>query len=375
MDSDVIVFAQEHYNPLNIIRSLGKSGIYPIFISVKRGYELASKSKYISKLHVVDSVEEGYNLLMNNYACSQSGKAPNVLFSDDKCVGYFDDRYDEWKNKIITFNAGHQGRVNEFMDKFKIQQLAKKYGFNVLSSYLISKEEPIIPKDLDYPIITKDITPNSGSWKSDVFICKDEDELRRAIDAITSPILMVQHFVDKKNELALEGYTVNHGQDMQVVTQITYKYLIPGYYSPYHDVTPFSNHEIESALKNIFKEIGYEGIFEAEFLIDKDDTLYFMEINFRASAWNPTGYHAGMPLPNLWIKGMKNGRIDPSDRKDFEPFTSMSEIIDYSKRVEGGICSIGEWLKDFREAKCLYIYDKDDQAPWEEACNHWDKFK
>ena len=186
---------------------------------------------------------------------------------------------------------------------------------------------------------------------------------------------MIQHFVDKQNEMALEGYSINHGQDLQIVTQMTWKYLIPGYYSPYHDVIPFSNPEMEKRLKAMFKEIGFEGIFEVEFLIDKDGTLYFMEINFRASAWNPTGFHAGMPLPNLWIKGMENGRIEASDRKDFDPFTSMSEIIDFGKRVDSGLCSLGEWLKDFKEAKCLYIYDKEDLEPWNEACRNWDSFK
>ena len=37
---------------------------------------------------------------------------------------------------------------------------------------------------------------------------------------------MIQHFVDKQNEMALEGYTINHGRDMQIVTQLTWKYLI-----------------------------------------------------------------------------------------------------------------------------------------------------
>ena len=43
------------------------------------------------------------------------------------------------ENKFITYNAGIAGRINEFMDKYNIQQLAKKHGFNVLDSYVISK--------------------------------------------------------------------------------------------------------------------------------------------------------------------------------------------------------------------------------------------
>lgn len=369
-----IVFALEHYNPLGQIRSLGSMGIFPVYISIKRKYEVATYSKYISKLHRVDSVEEGYRLLIREYGNFDAEHKPYIVLSDDKSVGYFDLHYDEWKCKFITFNAGKAGRINEFMDKYKIQQLAKKNGFNILDSYVIGKNDSL-PEGLWYPIITKDISPNSGNWKSDVFICQDETELKEAIAKIASPLIMVQHFVDKENEMALEGYTINHGQEMQIVTQMKWKYLIQGYYSPYHDVSMFTDKEMEAKIASMFKEIGFDGIFEVEFLIDKDGVFYFMEINFRASAWNPTGMYADMPLTYLWIKGMENGTIFLADRKEFEPFISMSEIIDFGKRVDTGKISLPEWLKDFKEAKCTYIYNKEDIGPWEAVCKDWENFK
>lgn len=371
-----IVFALEHYNPLNMIRALGENGINPVYISVKRRYEVATRSKYISELHRVETVEIGYELLLARYGklAAETGKKPYILFSDDKSIGFFDLHFDEWKDRFITYNAGRSGRINEFMDKFKIQQLAHKHGFKILDSYVIGKGNPL-PDNLWYPIITKDISPNSGSWKSDVYICEDEKALKEAIRKIESPLIMIQHFVDKRNEMALEGYTINHGKDMQIITQMTWKYLIQGYYSPYHDVCMFTDKEMEAKLQAMFEEIGFEGIFEVEFLIDKDGTYYFMETNFRASAWNPTCKVAGMPLGFLWIKGMENCRIDPLDRKAFEPFTSMSEVIDYGKRVEGGMVPFAEWLRDFKEAKCVYIYDKDDRAPWDEVVQNFDQFK
>ena len=371
-----IVFALEHYNPLNMIRALGENGINPVYISVKRRYEVATKSKYISELHRVDSVEDGYQLLLEQYGhlAEETGKKPYVVFSDDKSVGYFDLHYDEWKDKFITYNAGRIGRINEFMDQYEIQQCAKRHGFNVLDSYVISKEDEL-PENLWYPIITKDISPNSGSWKFDVYICQNEQELKEAIQKIESPLIMIQHFVDKQNEMALEGYCINKGKEMQIITQMKWKYLIQGYYSPYHDVCMFTDKEMEAKLQAMFEEIGFEGVFEVEFLIDKDGTFYFMETNFRASAWNPTCKFAGMPLPYLWIKGMENGYIDPADRKEFEPFTSMSEVIDYSKRVEGGMCSLAEWLRDFKDAKCVYIYDKEDRGPWDEVIKNFENFK
>lgn len=372
MERKVIVFALEHYNPLGMIRGLGTMGINPIYISVKRRYEVATKSRYISKLHKVDSIQEGYDLLMSEYGNEK--EKPFLLFSDDKSIGFFDLRYDEWKDKFIGFNAEEQGRINRFIDKFEIQECAKRHGFNVLESFIIHKDGTI-PKNLWYPVITKDISPNVGNWKADVYICQNEEELVGAMERIASNEIMVQHFVDKQNEMALEGYSIKRGENLHIVAQINYKYLIPGYYSPYMDVRNFNNPDIENKLISMFQELGFEGVFEVEFLIDKDGTYYFMEMNFRASAWNYSCVEAGMSLPYLWCKAMENGKIDPTDMKEYEPFVAMSEVIDYAKRVEGGICSIGEWLKDFKEAKCTYIYNKDDIEPWKEACRNWDKFK
>ena len=369
----VIVFALEHYNPLGHIRSLGEQGINPIYISVKRNGDVAALSKYISILHRVESVEEGYRLLIENYGHYEYEHRPYLIFSDDKTVGFFDLHFNELKDKFIFFNAGTQGRINEFMDKQKILNIAKKHGFNVLESQVVKCGE--IPNNLTYPIITKDISPNSGNWKSDVFICENEEELKEAYKKISSPVVQIQRFVDKKNEYAIEGFTINNGRGLFIGSTLYWKYLIKGYYSPYHDVTMFKNPEMRKKLNSLFSEIGYEGIFEVEFLIDKNDVYYFLEANFRASAWNYSSAVAGMPLAPLWVKSMENGFIDSNDEKEFEDFTDMSEVIDYAKRVEGGLCSFAEWLRDFKEAKGTYYYNKDDMAPFEMLFEKWDHFK
>lgn len=368
-----IVFALEHYNPLGMLRGLGENGIFPVYISVKRRGEVATKSRYISQLYRVDSVAEGYALLMEKYGHFDYAHRPLLFFSDDKSMGYFDERYDEIKDKFLLYNAGKTGHINEFMDKYNVQCLAEKHGFRVLKSHVVSPGE--IPEGLDYPIITKDISPNSGAWKSDVFICADEAELKKAYASIQSPKILLQHFVDKKNEMALQGYTICHGQQLHLITAMNWKYLIRGYYSPYHDVYMPNDPDLERRLQAMLAEIGYEGVFEAEFLIDQDDTPYFLEINFRASAWNHTTNFAGMSEAYLWAKGTLNGRIDPADRKTFEPFTSMSEIIDYGKRVDTGKVSLQEWLRDFKAAKCTYYYNAQDMEPYNYVMDKWEQYK
>lgn len=125
----------------------------------------------------------------------------------------------------------------------------------------------------------------------------------------------------------------------------------------------------------MFEEIGFEGIFEVEFLIDQDGTYYFLEINFRASAWNHTGSIAGMPLSYLWVKSILNGYIDINDKKDFEEFTDMSEVIDFGKRVDTGKISLAQWLLEFKQAKGTYFYDVNDPEPFKVLFEHWEDFK
>lgn len=371
----VIVFALEHYNPLGLIRSLGENGIDPVYICVleKGKHKSACLSKYISQLHIVDTVEAGYKLLLDEYGNCSYEERPLILFSDDKSMGYFDYHYNEIKNRFIIFNAGEEGRVNVFMDKAEILKLAEKHGFKTLQYWIVDRG--VIPQDIVYPVITKDINSNSGAWKADVFICENENELKTAYEKITSPVVLIQKYIDKKNECALEGYTVNAGRDMHIVTAMTWKYLIKGYYSPYHDVYMYDDKESEAKLAAMFKEVGFDGLFEVEFMIDQDGQYYFSEINFRASAWNYTGSCADMPISYLWVKGMIEGKIDYLDIKEFEPFTSISEVVDFGKRVDSGKISIAEWVKDFKEAKCTYFYNKDDMAPYEMLYTEWENFK
>lgn len=370
----VIVFAIDHYNPLGVIRSLGENGINPIYIAIKHRVELGVKSKYVSKVHQVSNVEEGYHLLMDLYGeVYKSGSKPIVLFSDDKSVGYFDLRYNEVKEKFITYNAaGTQGRIMEYMDKDNILNLAKRHGLNVLESVVVDRGE--VPSGLEYPVITKDINPNSGAWKSDVFVCHDENELTEAYKKIESPKILIQKYIEKKTEFAFEGCSVNKGTSSLIAIKSTYKYAIPAYYSPFMMCESLEDEQLKMALEGMLAEIGFEGIFEIEFIVDKNDIPYFLEINFRNATWSYASTVAGMPLPYIWVKGMLEGSIpDSALKKVPEGFTAMVEPIDYAKRIELGVSTPWEWLADFKKANCGFYYSENDLEPFYEMVKNWDK--
>lgn len=368
-----IVMAIEHYNPLGLIRSLGEAGVNPVYIAVKGRHRIASYSKYISKCHFAETVEEAYDILLQEYGktAEETGIKPIVFSSDDKGVGCLDNHYDELKDKFIFFNAGENGRITKYMDKFNILELAKKYGLKVLENKRCKNGE--LPEGMDYPVITKSISPNVGGWKSDVHICKNEEELMAAYKEIEAPTVLVQHYIEKQNEYCIDGFSANHGKDNFFAIESTYDYLIPGYYSPLMTVKNMDKELIQKALDGMLSEIGFEGIFSIEFLIDQDGTYYFGEINFRNSTWSYASTVAGMPLPVLWAETQEQGFMRPDVRKEIDgSFKAMVEPIDYAKRVKTGKISLAEWLSDFKQAKCCYYYDKEDLEPWKICVENWD---
>ncbi len=371
-DHKCIVFAIEHYNPLGIVRSLGREGISPDIIAVHGKAKLMSSSRYVSEMHEVSSVEEGYNVLLKEYGRYSKECLPVVFCSDDKTVGYLDLHYDEVKDKFVLFNAGQQGRINEFMNKFNILRCAEKNGLRVLKAQACNHGE--IPDNLEYPVITKAISPNTGGWKSDVHICHSREDLKKAFESIKAERVLIQKYIDKKNEYCVEGFSIDRGKQVRITIASTYNYLLTGYYSPYMTVKNMENESLRRSLEIMFSDIGFEGIFEAEFLIDQDDEIYFSEINFRNSTWSWASTITGMNLPVLWGEAMLSGKI-PNDIYKVIPnhFTGMVEPIDFGKRVETGKVTPGQWLADFKDAKVTYYYDKDDLAPFFLMMDNWKK--
>lgn len=369
---EFIVFGSEHYNPLTVIRTLGKAGISPVYIALKNKGKLASRSMYIKKNYFVDTIEDGYQVLQKEFfSCKEK---TFLITTNDNIQEYIDQRYDELKDHFIFFQAGEKGRITEFMNKKNILDLAQRHGLNILPTVVLNHGE--VREDLQYPILTKSISPNVGGWKSDVHICGCADDLKKAYDHILSPKVVVQPYLDKKNEYCIDGFSIDKGQKMFAPLAAMYNYLLPGYYSPYMTFYSFENESLRKACSAMLAEIGFEGIFSIEFLIDKNDNYYFTEINFRNSPWNYSDTKLDMPIPVLWAKAMLSGNIEKDwDKRPIpENFTAMIEPVDYQKRVLDGGVEPGEWLMDFKQTQTPFYYDKVDKEPFLEMVRNWEKY-
>ncbi len=362
MKEYIVLVTKEHYNPLGIVRTLGEAGISPIVVAVKGDLKFVGQSKYVKEKYYVDSTEDGINLIIDKFA--NENEKSFILTGDDVTVAMLDKHYDRLKDYFIFYNAGESGRIAYYMNKDVMMNLVVKHGIKIAKTWKVNVGE--IPEDIVYPIMTKAINSIGSEWKDIVYICHDDIELSEAFSHIRSKKVLIQQYIEKVDEFSFDAISVNHGQDVWVIIEANQVYNIPDKYSPYWIIKNSENKDMQEKIANVIKEIGLEGIFEFEFIQDKDGNLWFLEINFRNTALGYSTTVAGMPQVIHWCDSMEKGFIDKEKyyKKIPDGLTAMAECFDYDVRVKTGIVSKEEWLKEFMSTECKMYMGRNDYEPF-----------
>lgn len=357
-----IVVSADNGNALGVVRSIAEGGIEPILIYIVEENNLPCliKSKYVSTVHRVQSYEEAIDLLIEKYGSESS--TPFVYTCDDFVEAIVDNRYDELQDKFYFFNAGEKGRINKLMNKHEICMVAEKCGCRIPKQEIV--DTGVLPKTLRYPIITKVLMSVMGAWKEDVYICNNEEELKEAYTKIQSPKLLLQEYIHKKNELAVEGFSIDGGREVYIPYKVSYLRASEDGYGHYMYFEPFKDKELLAQLKAIIKECHYTGCFEIEFLIDQNDQLWFLEVNFRYSFWNYAVTFGGVNYPLAWAQAVLDNHItEPKEGSLKSYFTALNEPGDYGQSVARKRVSLWKWLKDVHNADMLYFWHPKDKKP------------
>lgn len=355
-----IAFVEDHYNPLGLIRSLGEIGINPIVILVGNRPLLIPSCRYVGKLHKAKTITDGFDILLNKYG--NEALKPFVYTCNDSITSFLDIHFNQLRNKFYCFNGAVEGHITELMNKDAINQLAIKCGCKIPKEEVV--ERGIFPTTLQYPVMTKAIDSLIEGWKSDSFICQNEDELKKAFTKIRSQRVLVQEFIVKKNELCLDGFSFNEGKDVFIPYQTSYIRFTPKSYGNYMYLKPMEEKGVFKQIQDILREAKFTGIFSVEYLVDQNDQFYFLEVNFRNSTWSYAFTRGGCNLPYLWAKATLEGKLDINDyfiRK--EQFTAMVEVSDFKEGVISRKISFWDWMKDVKNCDCLFYYNKYDKKP------------
>lgn len=360
-----IIFGRNVGNVLGQVRSFGEDGIKTNIIWYGEMPEPIKSSKYVACFDEVLSLEDGLKLLIEKYG---SNPEKNILSTDnDGIVSLFDMHYNELAEKFIFFNAGKQGRLTELMTKMKQCELAVECGIRVPLSEVVTVNTP--PQVVRYPIFTKSLDSFDYNWKSGVSICYTDEDLNNYYKKRNKGSkVLLQEYIKKENEYILQGISLDSGN-------ILYMPIEGGYYrlpkDAYGSFLFFRNYkggeQLKGKLQEMFRRIGYTGVFEVEFLRDFEGNLYFLEINFRHTLWNHTFTDMGINLCTIWANSVIEGKLAHNNAcVKKEPHNLMREFQDfvrYKKEHKEDIFCIG-WIKDLKNTDSFVIWDKRDKKPF-----------
>lgn len=362
------VIGGSHHNTLGVIRSLGRKGIMPYVIITSGGESsFVLKSKYIKKSFVVNGSEEALNLVLRGFTTNNE---KCVLIA---CHDVISSDFDLNRDKLLPYfhvpGTMEQGKITRLMNKKTMGELASKMGLVVPETKFINANTIVNFDDDFFPCITKPVDSKSGK-KNEIVVCKTSKELS-AFLINHGKDYVVQHFIDKQFEFQLIGCSLYEGNEIiipgvSVIIRQT-KSSNTGFLH-YTKLDESYSHTVE-ATKSFIREIGYSGLFSVEFLRDKNNTDYFMEINFRNDGNTISVANAGVNLPYIWYLYCIGADYKQEIKSIHDEYV-MPEFAELSLFQQRQL-SWKQWREDMKKATSYMDYAEDDPAP----TDGWNRYK
>lgn len=356
-----IIIGSDHSNTLGQIRCLGEKGIRPIVIITEKHPILICKSKYIGKYHIVETINDAPKFILDHYG---NEKYPPFVYTDrDDTMCAIDNYYDELKEKFIFWNAGEKGAIHRLINKDAQMAMAKECGINVIPTEHVKKGE--LPNNIQFPIFTKANNSMNPFWKANSFICNNKEELMKAYQHMGIEDVLLQKYIQRKDEMPIEGVSIDGGREVKLFVKKSSMRFAKNGFGLYSILEKFDNDELEKKVCQLLKKTKYTGIFEIEFIIDQDDTIYFLEINFRNTMFNHACADFGINILYIFAESFLNKKICTGDiYPNHHPHIVMYEFEDLKESVFHGNTSLWHWLYDFKKANSYLYFDKQDMAPF-----------
>lgn len=320
-----IVLGNDHYNTLNVVRSLGEAKIQVLAIIISdKPTSFVLKSKYIYRGEVLHNPDVAD--IINKYATSEM-RIP-ILATCDSLAAFLDQHYDTLSKHFILPSVGNtQGMLIHEMDKNIQLKHAEKAGFDIPKSVAISLDnvDTIDLSDIIYPCLIKPEESIGGS-KSDFRICNTEKELRERLLNLSQNLhrVLVQQFIPNNHVMVISGVrTINninyvfgeidkfkHGNQLHNLGLNCMGVL-----------SPIS--ELRNTCISYVDAIDYHGCYSIDIVrvcnqsTSAQNQNYFMEINLRTDGLLYFYRKAGINFPAIWVNSCYNEKVNvtPSHNK------------------------------------------------------------
>lgn len=359
----VFVFGGDHHNTIGVVRCIAQANyeaeIY-VIVRANKNNCLSKTCKYVTRLFIVASQQEGLDVLLNN--CSIQEKHVLICCSDG-AAEIVDNHLDELKPFYHLQNAKSEaGRIVFYMDKRHITELAEKCGFIIPTSFVTNTERPTLT-NITYPCLTKPLVSIEGH-----ITCINKDALTEALKTIKAGgcnAVQIQQYIDKEYELSIVGCSLNGGKELVLpgIIKKLREYPVKRGSSSFAVMLPWTLYSFDlKPIYIIMYELGYTGLFSIELLHCKDKD-YFLEVNLRNDGNGAVSSVGGVNLPVILLNSFLGRDIKENKKVIEKPIYFMREEFDFIHIFERRL-SLLNWIKDFRRTNFFLLYDKNDKGPF-----------
>lgn len=333
------------YNDLGLIRSCGEIGIPSIYLIEGESLIVPIyKSKYVDSYcfmkFSIENMKEKIERLTSNKEIQYI-----VFPASDNAVLIFDSLVDLLPKNVYVSHS--KGNMRSVMDKSIMAQMALDSGLEVPQTVVYKlNSNKFVDIKLKFPIIIKTVCSIEGE-KSDITIILTNSDLQTRLAELKNKgydEILIQEYIHTSNshEVGITGVSYPNGE-IEIygyIDKIRNKNKVNNYGTYY----PNKDLSCANLLKKYIRLTGYVGIFDTDFIVDKDK-WYFIECNFRNGAYGYCTTKAGFNMPGRFMKSIVGDIRDMKSFIELKPVTFMEERTDIFNVLDHSIT----WWKWLRE--------------------------
>jgi 3-methylcrotonyl-CoA carboxylase alpha subunit len=270
----VAVYSDADANALHV--TMADEAVHIGAAPSKESYLLSDRVLEAAKLTGAQAVHPGYGFLSENAAFSAACKANNIVFIGPPV-----------------------GAIEAMGSKSAAKTIMEKAGVPLVPGYHGDDQSPAILKQhadaMGYPVLLKATAGGGGKGMREVWSSEEFDEAleaakRESLSSFGDDRMLVEKYLTQPRHVEIQVFCDQHGNEVYLFerdcsVQRRHQKVIEEAPAPGMDDSVRS--AMGEAALLAAKAIDYEGAGTVEFLLDKDDTFYFMEMNTRLQVEHP----------------------------------------------------------------------------------------
>jgi predicted ATP-grasp superfamily ATP-dependent carboligase/lysine/ornithine N-monooxygenase len=297
----VLIAGDDHYSALAGLRALREAGVVP-WLATARKNTYAARSRAAEGVIEVSRPAAGDDAFIREVgrAAEQLGVVAILPASEDTLVALAEGR--DQLPEGIAVGAPSAETVALATDKRALAELATAAGLQVPPTREIG------PADLDggveFPAVVKPVRTKTftaeGVEHGRVRRVSDLEELRKVAAALPGARWLVQPFVEGR--LSAIAGAAWEGELVCALHQVALRITPPDCGISAYAVTVPRDAELEAAVGRLLAAIGWSGLFQLQFIRDRNGVDYLIDFNPRMYGSLALATAAGLNLPAIWLE-------------------------------------------------------------------------